>query len=91
MKGAELIRAASAAYHGRQAPELPAWLAGELMAAGIGGEPFPLDPPNRVMVAAQRCGRGQPIEGIPLTPRQRRIARGIAKTWQASQKNHLAA
>lgn len=91
MQGRELIQAARAAYHGRQAVTLPAWLVGEMLAAAVGGEPFPFERPNLVLVAAWRCGGDQPLDGLPLTPRQRRIARGIAKTWQASQKDHLAA
>lgn len=90
MKGAELIRAASAAYHGQgageQAAALPAWLAGELLAAGIGGEPFPLAPVGAITLAALAIRDGQPLDGYPLTRRQQRIARGILKTWQASQK-----
>jgi len=97
MQGRELLAISSRVYfsvmqgkppHGEQ---LPAWLVGELAAAGMGGEPFPFTKPNMVLIAAWRCGAGQPLDDLPLTPRQVRIARGIAKTWQASQKNNLAA
>ncbi|MBL0523163.1 hypothetical protein JD523_20105 [Aeromonas enteropelogenes] len=91
MQGRELIQAASAAYYGRQAVSLPAWLVGEMLAAAVGGEPFPFTKPNMLLIAAWRCDRGQPLDDLPLTRRQVRIARGIAKAWQASQKNNLAA
>ena len=91
MQGRDLYHAVSAAYHGSQAPILPAWLVGEMLAARAGGEPFPFSKPNLILIAAWRCDRGQPLDDLPLTRRQMRIARGIAKTWQASQKNNLAA
>ena len=79
MKFFELMAARAVYRTGRHMSPIPAWLSGELAAAGAAGEPFPLALPNLIAVAANRTACGQPLADLGLTARQRRIARGLAR------------
>ncbi|WP_148612490.1 hypothetical protein [Aeromonas sobria] len=80
MNALELWAAGIAVYQSgqRHAAPLPAWLVGELVAASRAGEPFPLGRLGRVICAARNKANGAQPLNIELTPREARIASGIA-------------
>lgn len=80
MNAIKLWVTGAAVYQSGQphAATLPAWLAGELIAASRSGEPFPLARLGRVVYAARIKASGEPLPDIDLTAREARIASGIA-------------